>query len=85
MRNERRFLIHHTYDVFVRCERNRVIETRLERREKSDVMTDIIVDDNDTITRWLHPSNNEFVYAGTIAAPLAWISETKEVNHEQIQ
>lgn len=75
--NNRRFLIHRTYDVFVRIERNKVVETKLAERVKPHIMTKIVIEDNGVVTRWLHPDDKNFVYAGMIVAPLEWGSENQ--------
>jgi hypothetical protein len=68
-------LIHNTYDVFVQLDGNEIIDVKLEKREQSGVMTEMVIEDDGLTIRWLHPTDNNFVFAGVINAPLAWISE----------
>jgi hypothetical protein len=85
------FLIHDTYDVFVLCHHSKsseITDVKLERREGPDhIMCEIkIVVDDFGVERWVHPDDNDYIYAGVIRAPLAWIveSEMSQVQFEKL-
>lgn len=70
-----RILIHHTYDVFVRMDGNEIAETKLVKRSRSDRRCLIVQYAGDSVECWQHPTDERFIYAGTIRAPLRWLIE----------
>lgn len=83
----KRMLIYHVYDVFTRIDKNRVVDAILVKRKISqkfvevpfeinmdeEAQMNVIIDEQ--IVQWVHPDKPEFIYAGTIGAPLTWLNE----------
>jgi hypothetical protein len=77
----KRVLIHDVFDVFLRISPkgfgysiNSHTDVRLVKR-RGDPQPNVNIISTNGLSRYVHPEDENFIFAGTVRAPLVWIEE----------
>jgi hypothetical protein len=80
-------LINDTFDVFLKTNGREIVDVKLVKRPSGLSVTDVVRVQYEPygtrfIVRYLHLSDDDYVYSGSVFSPLAWLNNSIEDSNE---